>query len=351
MLHRGKPACARIVFAALALFAAACAGRLSLLPTDMQKDLPHELPTELKDKFEVRDAEGPAPEPSPSPSPQPVVAQVHGKRKKKKSLEPKPAPSSAPAPAFVYPSRRPPVDPIWPGERETYDITYIGISAGEFVTEVLPFKSVAGRKVYHLRGSAVSSKVFSLFYRLNDSVESFWDFEGLFSHRFHLLLDETKQARDALELNDSEKSQTYYWNRWKHRDRDFVETKQFGEMPPFGQDSISALYYLRTIPLKDGDVITFPVVSEAKHWEAVITVVRRERMDSPLGRGTTCVVLKLDTRFQGVLQKRGDSFLWLTDDDRRFPIRLEAKVRIGTVVAELKKIEPGTAPAVVQSSK
>jgi hypothetical protein len=45
-----------------------------------------------------------------------------------------------------------------------------------------------------------------------------------------------------------------------------------------------------------------------------------------------------------VLEKKGDSFMWLTDDDRRFLVRLEAKVKIGSVVAELKQIELGTAP-------
>ena len=34
----------------------------------------------------------------------------------------------------------------------------------------------------------------------------------------------------------------------------------------------------------------------------------------------------------------------ITDDARRIPIRLEAKVKIGTVVASLKKVELGTPP-------
>jgi hypothetical protein len=64
------------------------------------------------------------------------------------------------------------------------------------------------------------------------------------------------------------------------------------------------------------------------------------------------VVVKPETKFQGVLQKRGDSFIWFTDDDRRIPIRLEAKVKIGTVVGTLKKVvsygtppEPQPAPS------
>lgn len=316
-------------------------------------DLPHEVSKDMQDKFEVRDV-GADRRATPSESPSPLSL-VQGKPSKKKrgKTDPKAvlvvagppvAPSPVPvAPAFVFPSRRPPRDPIWVGEQQVFDITYLGMSAGELTLTSLPRKEIAGRKVYHLKGTALSSKVFSLFYRLNDTVESYWDYEGLFSHRFHVLIDESKQSRDGLELNDSEKGQTFYWNRWNHKERGYSETKEFGPIPSFPQDSLSALYYLRMLPLPEGSVVTFPVASEGKYWEGVVTVLRREVIDSPMGPVKT-VVVKPETRFQGVLQKKGDSYIWLTDDDRRYIVRLEAKVRIGTVNVKLKKVEPGTAP-------
>jgi hypothetical protein len=103
---------------------------------------------------------------------------------------------------------------------------------------------------------------------------------------------------------------------------------------------MSALYYVRTIPLSTDATFTFPVVSEGKTWEAVCTVLRREKMKSPMGE-VNAIVIRPEMKYQGILKKAGDSFLWLTDDDRRIPIRLEAKVRIGTVVAQLKKVELG----------
>ncbi|MEO5968517.1 MAG: DUF3108 domain-containing protein [Bdellovibrionia bacterium] len=250
---------------------------------------------------------------------------------------------------FVYPTRRPAQDPIWQAERLTYGISYLGVGAGELTMEVLPFKTMANRKVYHVRGNAVSSSVFSLFYSLNDVIESFIDYEGLFSHRFHLVLDESKQKRDSLELNDSEKQQTYYWDRVTRTEQPLRETKKFSPIQPFSQDSISALYYLRTVPLTIGAIVTIPVVSEGNTWDAVCTVLRREVVGSPLG-DISALVIKPEMKYQGVLKKSGDSFLWLTDDDRRIPLRLEAKVRIGYVVANLKRVELGTPPATLAPS-
>lgn len=299
----------------------------------------HELPKELKERFEVREV-------PPEAVEQPKLAQAEasGEKKGRKKTKAKSAKASKTAAVgFAYPNRRPSREPIWIGEKQVYNMTYLGMSAGDVTLEVLPHKMVGSRKVYHARATAVSSSIFSLFYRLNDVIETFLDYQGIFSHRFHILLDETKQIRDSLELFDSEKGETFYWNKWNRKEKGYVETKETFPISPFSQDSFSALYYLRTQDLPDGAVIKFPVVSEGKSWEAEVTVVRREMMSTPMGKIQT-VVLKPETKYQGILQKRGDSFLWLTDDDRKFLVRLEAKVKIGTVVASLKQVEPGTAP-------
>lgn len=317
---------------------------------NISHELPTELPKDLKEKFEVKDVEYHQ-SISQAQSEASVgharwVTKIKAVNKKvKKNNEPSKI-SSKVGSRFVYPTRRPASEPFSPGEQLLYSISYLGVAAGDFSLEVLPLKIISNRKAYHIRGIAVSSPVFSLFYRLNDIVESFMDYDGEFSHRFHILLDESKQKRDSLELNDSEKAQTYYWNRWDHKANGYSETKEYATIQPFSQDSLSALYYVRTIPLPDGAVITFPVVSEGKNWEAVCNVVRREEVDSPWGK-VKAVVIRPEMKYQGLLKKSGDSYLWLTDDYRRIPLRLEAKVRIGSVVANLKKVEFGRSPAEV----
>jgi len=312
-----------------------------------------DLPSDLRDKFEVKDQVMITPQPPPSVTSQPLVLQQEvqkqaqkKKRGKNKKVTVLSSPSiDAPSPAFAYPNRRPEKDPNWIGEKSVYEITYFGLSAGSFTLETLPIQEMNNRKVYHIRGNAVSSQVFSMFYRLNDMVESFIDYDSEFSNRFHILLDETKQQRDSLELFDSEKQQTYFWNKWSRKDLPYQETKVYAPMPIFPQDTLSALFYLRTVPLPIGAKFNFPIVSEGNHWDAEITVVRREIMTTPMGRIQT-VVLKPETKFQGVLKRtEGDSFIWLSDDDRRVVVRLEAKVKIGTIVAALRQWSPGNPPA------
>lgn len=300
-----------------------------------------EIPEELRNRFEVKIADVPQ-EPTPTPSVQETASKTTASVSTAKA-----APAPKKKKSFVIPNRRPNPDPIWVGEELIYDVTYIGVSAGSLVLNVFPFKELGGRRVYHVRATIKSSDFFSLFYRLNDYVESFFDYEGFFSHRFHLNMDESKQTRTSIELHDSEKKQTFYWDRLNHHKKGFNEKKEYKEIPAFPQDSLSAIYFLRAQPLKPGMVVRFPIVTEGNTWEAEGHVVRKERLDTVLGKIST-IVVKPETKFQGVLKKRGESFLWFSDDDRRFLVRVEGKIKIGTVVMVLKEVKYGTAPDYVR---
>lgn len=329
MFRAGK----KTFFLLAGLVAAATVSSCSSGPDlkDVQIDS-RELPKELASKFEVRDEIA-------------STATVAGAPKAKSAVKPAARGKSA---AYVIPNRRPAKDPLWPGEVAVYEVTYFGVRAGTFTVKILPYKEINGRTVYHFSAHAQTSGVFNLFYSIDDKIDSYMDYEGLFSHRFHLILKETKQNRDALELHDSEKKETFYWNRWDHKERGYSESKETFPMERFPQDSFSSLFYLRTLDMGEGKVHTWPVISEGRGWEMVATVLRRERMEMPKRGMVQSVVVAPQTKFNGVLKQQQDSFIWMTDDDRRHVLRLEAKVKVGTVVATLKSIEPGVEPSAGQ---
>lgn len=311
-LSSGKAA----VFAAFCCYAlSSCAGG-KLTRIEDAKELPPEL-VKTGEKFEVKELA-------------PVVTDPKKKKKvaaKKKSR-------------FSYPKRRPDKPAIWIGEEQTFEITYLRVQAGFLTLKALPYKEVNSRQVYHVQATATTTKLFSLFYRLEDMVESFIDYDGLFSHRFHLKLDESVQTRNSLEFNDSEKMTTTYWNRANHRDKGKVDAIETKEIPRFPQDLLSSLYYLRNIPLPDGATISFNVVSEGKVETVLAKVLRRETVDTAAGTFKTIVVMpELKDK-----PKVGDSYLWLTDDDRRIPIKLEAKVKVGAINMVMIRSEPGQDP-------
>jgi len=266
------------------------------------------------------------------------------RRGKEKAVEVAPVPAAQPSPGlgFQIQNRRPQNghEPFPIGEKMTWNVGYLAFSAGTATSTVMPYNYINGRKVYHLEGTAKSSGIMNLFYSLDDVVETFIDFEGMFTHRFHMVLDETKQKRDSVEIHDLEKMDVFWWSRLNHAEKGFIEKKETSPIPPYAQDIYSALYYLRTVPLPDGANIKLPLIVEGKAVDAEVNVLRREECGTVVGK-RTCVVVKPETRLQGVLQKTTDSFIWLTDDEQRLVVRIEANVKIGSISVTLEKYESG----------
>jgi hypothetical protein len=65
-----------------------------------------------------------------------------------------------------------------------------------------------------------------------------------------------------------------------------------------------------------------------------VQILRREVVETPLGRFKT-VVIKPLLKSEGVFTLSGDVFIWLTDDERRIPILIKSKVKIGSITATL----------------
>jgi hypothetical protein len=181
-----------------------------------------------------------------------------------------------------------------------------------------------------------------MFYRLNDTIESFFDYENLYSHRFHMLLDESKQSRNKVELYDSEAKKAFMWDRISLADQPFREVKQYFDMDPYPQDFISTLYYIRMIPLETGKIYDFNIMSDGKASRTAVYVERREKLNTIFGE-VDAIVIRPEPNFTGVLRRDGDSFMWLTDDDRKILLKVEAKVKVGKILGVLEKAEFGDA--------
>jgi hypothetical protein len=153
-----------------------CAGS-SLRPVETTYELPPDLPSEIKKKFEIRDSSFLGDSATRLPTGLTEEDDRSVKKHKKKHGHQKKGLNDSP---LVYPNRRPDKDPIWVGEKLSYSITYLGLLAADLDVEVKPFKLLNDRKVYHIHAVATTSPVFGLFYRVNDSIETFIDYEGIF---------------------------------------------------------------------------------------------------------------------------------------------------------------------------
>jgi hypothetical protein len=104
-------------------------------------------------------------------------------------------------------------------------------------------------------------------------------------------------------------------------------------------DELSFLYFVRTLPLRDGDSYTFARHFDTARNPALVRVLRREITRVPAGEFHT-VVVEVNVKGDGVLN--GALRLYLTDDSSHTPVRLESSAPwIGSTRLLLESVVPG----------
>jgi hypothetical protein len=234
--------------------------------------------------------------------------------------------------------RRPKVDPFKPGEKITLSVNYFNVSAADVVFQILPFKMVNDREAYHLQVNIKTNRTFSMFYSVDNSAETYLDFETLIPQTLTYHANETKRQKESKTFFDWDKSEATQWRHEVTKDHGDDKKKVTWPLQPYSQNMLSALYYLRTFTLTPGKKLAFRVADEGKNYVFTGEILRREEIDTPVGKLKT-VVLRPQFTVQGSFSPSGESLIWLTDDDRKMIVRVESKVKIGTLVAKLKSIE------------
>ena len=229
--------------------------------------------------------------------------------------------------SWAEPSGDPPsVRPFQVGEQLTYEISWLNITAGTAVMAVSGAGMDGDQQLVKLITTAQSRPVITTFFPVDNRVESILDPATLLPE--HL----TFKRREGKKKEDIE----YTFHR-KEGTVTAVKggTTEILQIPPGTQDAISCLYYARSeLSLKPGSSLTMNVHHDKKNHKLEVRVEEIETINSPWGKVETARVLVV-MPFQGIFLNQGNIRVWFTNDDRRIPVRMKAKVIIGSIVADL----------------
>ncbi len=224
--------------------------------------------------------------------------------------------------------------PFAQGERFTYALSWFAIQAGTAVMEVGAENSHDGDVTYKMVTTARSNDFISAFYPVANKVESWFDGTRLVPRRmmFH--------RREGKRKNDFDVT-------FHHQEGKVVSVKdgvtRSIDIPSGTQDALSCLYYLRTVPdLVPGTSLWMEVHHDQKNYRLEIRVEGVEKLSGPWGEREALRVLAV-MPFKGIFLNQGNIRVWLTNDSRRIPLMMQAKIIIGSVWAQL--IEGSDVPA------
>lgn len=216
-----------------------------------------------------------------------------------------------------------------PGERLEFSVGYGVIKAGTAVMEIPDMVKVNGSKCFHIVSTAQSNKVFSVFFKVDDKVESFMDAYGLFSLRYDKHLREGKFKSDMSMAFDQENHLALY-----------SSGKDTFQVPEYVQDVLSAFYFVRTQDLQVGKSIFVNNHTDKKTYPLEVKVLRREKVRVEAGE-FDCLVLEPLLKTPGIFEQKGSLTVWLTDDAAKMPVLMKSKVIIGSISTELVSYKLG----------
>jgi hypothetical protein len=220
--------------------------------------------------------------------------------------------------------------PFGEGERLSFAIQYGLIYAGDATLEIRNIALLDGVKTYHVISSTRTNKAFDLIFKVRDRVESFVDYDNLFSLRFEKHLREGRFKRDEKVLFDQKNHIATF------KDKQIT-------IPPNTHDFLSALYYVRTLPLEVGQAIAMANHTGGKNYPIYVKALRRERVTVPAGE-FDCIVVEPVLQTTSIFEHKGKLTIWLTDDTVRMPVLMRSKVVIGAFEAVLKEYTLSTDP-------
>ncbi len=211
--------------------------------------------------------------------------------------------------------------PFERGEHLVYEVSYFGITAGYITLDYNGEREENGRIIMEFTGKAETSKFFSTFYSVKDIIRLYMVKDTFRPLKVELDLKEGRKKRIEEITYDFEKKECIYSKKGK---------TYITQISDKTQDSFAALYYYRTFNPLVSNPVSFEVYGSKKVWTLEANIINRELLKTPVGEFNSFVV-KPETRFEGVLQAKGDVYMWFSDDDKRLPLKFEAKIKLGTL--------------------
>ena len=242
---------------------------------------------------------------------------------------PRPAPKSAAKAAPAAPRKEMAV-PFRVGEVLEFDIGWTlyptAGSATVTVREKKPsYNSVAYYVVAEGRPSAMLSKLYTLYYKADTLIDAY----SLLPQRGSLYVEEGRRKRmKTTTFNHPARTAKYEVQTATHVVKDL-------SLPGFTQDALSALYVLRSIPMKAGEKFNMPVTDAGDVYKVQMQVGAVEPIRTGLGTINALKIVPVITAPKGAAPPRGLA-MWISDDARRLPVKIEAQLPVGKFTVTLR---------------
>lgn len=216
------------------------------------------------------------------------------------------------------------------GEWFKFRIHYGLINAGYATLEVQ--EAVRNnKKVYHAIGKGYTTGMSRFFFKVDDNYESYFDKETGNPYQFVRKIDEGGYT----------KNQEGFFNQSTNRIlvKDYKnKSENTFLIPENTQDIMSTFYYLRNYPtidkLKVGESVSVDMFFDNETTKFKLKFIGTEDLETKFGVVPTMIFRPL-VQSGRVFKEKESLTVWISDDDNKIPVRIQASLAVGSIKADL----------------
>ncbi len=218
-----------------------------------------------------------------------------------------------------------------PGEWLKFRMHY-GFLNASYATLHVKSAVIDSVPVYHVVGRGQTTGFASVFFKVDDTYESYFGMEDGKPYKFVRKINEGGYTKD-IEINFDHKEDKAILNDKKNKKKfDF-------ELQDSIQDLLSAFYYLRNnyIPenLVEGKAVTLKMLYDDDGiFDFKLKYLGKEVLKTKFGK-VECYKFRPMVQSGRVFKEQESLSLWVSADDNRIPIRISADLAVGAIKADL----------------
>ena len=240
--------------------------------------------------------------------------------------------ASALAPDVIAPEAR--IQPLRPGfefPRQTlrYEAEYRFVTAG---LATLRIEREGDHE--HVIGTADSTGVVALLFRVQDRFNSYFDAHSLCTNKLVKHVEEGSHWRDT-EITFDYKIRKAVLQEKNLKNGQNKRTEN--DIPGCVTDVVSGILYVASLPLLPDATYSLPLNDGGKTVTIHAHVEGKEQVKTPAGTFQT-VRVGPEGDYK-VLKDRGKITIWYSDDTRHLPIQIQARLFWGTLTVYLASID------------
>ena len=211
------------------------------------------------------------------------------------------------------------------GEKLEFSVDFNSIPVGKAKLIVNENTLINNNDNYHITFIAKTEGIADRIYKIRDNIQLWIDKNDFYTHKlkkdiregsFNQALEILFDYNRSLAIINNDKESIISYKSW---------------------DPFSMFYYLRTIPLLTDEILSFSSFNGKKRIDYSLKVSGKEKVKSPIG-SFDCYIIKPFRKGKTLLKNQGDMQIWISDTKKRLPVKIQIKMKYGSMTLDLKKI-------------